>query len=98
MSKHNSYALKNFAELSATSKMDSLIPSGKKMPAAVNQVPRKLNFPSRFPIQHKCGMFVQSPCVSVTDSTCVQDFKDSYLTHINPTDTPKPGTQNLTIG
>lgn len=49
MSKHNSYSLKYSAELSATLKADSLIPSGKRIPAAVNQVPHKLNFP----IQHK---------------------------------------------
>lgn len=82
ISKHNSYALKNFAELSATLK-GLTIPSGKWIPAAVNQVPHTLNFPSRFPIQHKCGMFVQSPS-ECHWLHCVQGFRavtHSYKPH-----------------
>lgn len=75
MSEHDSYALKYLAELSATLKLDSLIPAGKRIPAAVSQAPHELNLPSRFPIQHKCDMSIQSPRVRATDSTRVQDFR-----------------------
>lgn len=58
-------------------------------------MPHKLNFPSRFPIQHKSGMFVRSPSVSATDSTCVQGF--IYLTHTNPTNTQTPNQAPRTL-
>lgn len=87
MSKHNSYSLKYSAELSATLKENSLIPSGKRIPTAVNQVPHKLNFPNQhkwqadFPFSTKWNVCSEPMCECHWLHLCSGQLPHSHKPH-----------------